>query len=194
MQWVLASNNAGKCREIQAALKAFDIELISQAEFNVPEIEETGTTFVENAIIKARHAAALSKLPALADDSGLVVEVLAGKPGVLSARFAGASTSPQEYCRPLLEAMAEIPHNKRQAYFYCALVLMQSPDDPVPQIFEGRWQGSILTEVTGSQGFGYDPVFYVPETNCTAAQLSVEQKNAIGHRGKALELLKFSFS
>lgn len=185
-QLVLASGNQGKLRELSDMLSALEIEVLAQSEFAVPDVAETGTTFVENAIIKARHAAKVSGLPALADDSGLVVNALNGAPGVYSARYAGQGASDRDNVNKLLDALAGVPDHQRQAHFMCVLVLMRHADDPTPIICQGRWQGKIAFAAFGDGGFGYDPVFWAPEGNCCAAQLSKEQKNQFSHRGKAL--------
>jgi XTP/dITP diphosphohydrolase len=184
---VLASNNAGKIHEIQAILSGHSI--VAQSEFNVIEAEETGTTFVENAIIKARNAALHSSLPAIADDSGLVVDALDGAPGVISARYAGAGSSDLDNLNKLLKDLEGIPTAQRTARFICILVFMQHAGDPFPIIAQGVWEGRILTQPVGENGFGYDPVFWVPERNCASAELSSEDKNSLSHRGQALKNL-----
>ncbi|MGZ8142613.1 MAG: RdgB/HAM1 family non-canonical purine NTP pyrophosphatase [Methylosarcina sp.] len=184
---VLASNNAGKIREIQAILSGHLI--VAQSEFNVLEAEETGNTFVENAIIKARNAALHSGLPAIADDSGLVVDALDGAPGVISARYAGAGSSDLDNLNKLLKDLEGIPTAQRTARFICILVFMQHAGDPFPVIAQGVWEGRILTQPVGENGFGYDPVFWVPERNCASAELSSEDKNLLSHRGQALKNL-----
>jgi len=184
---VLASNNAGKIREIRAILK--DHPIVPQSEFDVIEAEETGSTFVENAIIKARNAALCSGLPAVADDSGLVVDALDGAPGVISARYAGAGSSDWDNLNKLLKELEGVPDARRTARFICILVFMRHALDPFPVIAQGVWEGSILTEPAGKNGFGYDPVFRVPERNCASAELSSEDKNALSHRGQALRNL-----
>lgn len=185
---VLASGNYGKIREIQAILE--HDELLAQAEFNVPEPEETGSTFIENAIIKARNAARYCKLPAIADDSGLVVDALAGAPGVISARYAGFGASDQANLDKLLRAMQDIPSQQRSARFVCIMVYLRHADDPLPIIAEGIWEGQILMQPIGEQGFGYDPVFWVEEHQCSSAQLAPEVKNRLSHRGQAVRMLK----
>jgi XTP/dITP diphosphohydrolase len=184
---VLASNNAGKIREIRAILK--DHPIVPQSEFDVIEAEETGSTFVENAIIKARNAALCSGLPAVADDSGLVVDALDGAPGVISARYAGAGSSDWDNLNKLLKELEGVPDARRTARFICILVFMRHALDPFPVIAQGVWEGSILTAPAGKNGFGYDPVFRVPERNCASAELSAEDKNALSHRGQALRNL-----
>ncbi|CAM4444101.1 MAG: dITP/XTP pyrophosphatase [Legionellaceae bacterium] len=187
-QVILASNNLGKVIEIQQALNNQYFQLIPQSEMNIPEIEETGLTFVENALIKARHAATLSGLPAIADDSGLVVHALNGEPGIYSARYAGNKKSPHANIEKLLSALNNNP--QRQAYFYCVMVYLRYPNDPIPIICEAYWEGEILTAPQGEGGFGYDPLFYIPTHNCSAANLTLAEKNIISHRGKALAQLK----
>jgi len=187
-QIVLASGNPGKIKEIQTILK--DHPIVAQSEFNVEEAEETGSTFVENAIIKARNAALQCNLPAIADDSGLVVDALKGAPGVISARYAGVGASDQDNLLKLLKDLEGIPAEQRTARFVCVIVLMRHANDPLPIIAQGTWEGRILTESVGENGFGYDPVFFVPQYNQTLAQMPAELKNKISHRFKALMKLK----
>ena len=187
---VLASNNPGKLRELTALLADFDCELLPQAEFGVPEVAETGTTFVENAIIKARHAAAHTGLPALADDSGIVVDALDGAPGVYSARFAGPGASDADNNALLVEKLREVPAEARGAHYRAVIVLMHSAADPSPLICEGSWEGLIRLEPSGDGGFGYDPHFYLPELGCTSAELPAAEKNRLSHRGQALAALR----
>jgi XTP/dITP diphosphohydrolase len=184
---VLASGNAGKIREIQDLLAGHTI--VPQSAFNVTECEETGLTFVENAILKARNAARQSQLPAIADDSGLVVDALGGAPGVFSARYAGASASDQDNIDKLLRALDGVPEPQRSARFICVMVFMEHADDPCPAIAQGVWEGRILTHSVGENGFGYDPVFWVPEQNRASAELPAAVKNSLSHRGKALKNL-----
>lgn len=184
---VLASNNQGKINEFQSMLA--DYRLIPQREFNIKDVEETGTSFVENAILKARHAAFQSQLPAIADDSGLVVDALNGAPGVISARYAGNNATDGDNLLKLLEAVKAIPEKQRSARFICSLVFMKHKDDPCPIITQGSWEGHIVLQAKGENGFGYDPVFWVSKYECTSAQLSSELKNTLSHRGKALRLL-----
>jgi XTP/dITP diphosphohydrolase len=186
-QIVLASNNPGKIREIQALLP--DYAIIPQSEFVQTEAEETGLTFVENALLKARHAAQHSHLPVLADDSGLAVDALAGAPGIYSARYAGIGASDQDNVAKLLIELNGVALEERTARFICVMVLIEHADDPVPIIAQGTWEGRILFHPTGSNGFGYDPVFWVPEHDCSSAELSAEIKNSLSHRGKALRQL-----
>ncbi len=189
-QLVLASNNPGKLRELKALLADFDCELLSQAEFDVPEVAETGTTFVENAIIKARHAAAHTGLPALADDSGIVVDALDGAPGVYSARFAGPGASDADNNALLIDKLRDVPAAERSAHYRAVIVLMRSAADPSPLICEGRWDGLIRLEPAGDGGFGYDPYFYLPELGCSSAELTADDKNRRSHRGQALAALR----
>lgn len=186
---VLATGNKGKVKELARMLSDLNIEVLPQSEFDVTEVAETGSTFVENAIIKARHAAKQTGLPAIADDSGLAVDALGGEPGVYSARYSGDQATDQSNITKLLDAMADIPKPQRQAKFLCVLVFMRHADDPTPIICQGEWVGEITTEQQGENGFGYDPVFWVEEKNCSSAQLSPEQKNELSHRGKALKQL-----
>lgn len=186
---VLATNNQGKVNELQNLLADAGFDIVAQSQFNLPDADETGLTFVENAIIKARYAAKLTGLPAIADDSGLVVEALNGEPGIYSARYAGEHGNDESNNQKLLQALQPIPQEKRSAYFYCALVFMHHENDPTPIICLGKWNGLILNELKGKGGFGYDPLFYVPELNCTAAELTKEHKSQISHRGQALKQL-----
>ena len=184
---VLATGNPGKVNELANMLSPLTINVLPQSDFNVGEVAETGTTFVENAIIKARHAAKITGMPAIADDSGLEVDGLNGAPGVYSARFAGESASDQDNIDKLLNELADNPN--RKARFWCVLVLMRHADDPTPLICSASWEGQITQSQDGQGGFGYDPVFYVPDLNCTSAQLTKQQKNAVSHRGTALKQL-----
>ncbi|WP_434131686.1 XTP/dITP diphosphatase [Methylocaldum sp. GT1BB] len=186
---LLASNNPGKVREIQAILANDDIEIVPQSAFGVPDIEEVGLTFVENAILKARHASQLSGLPAIADDSGLEVNALGGAPGVFSARYAGPGANDAENNAKLLRELENIPDAERTARFRCVMVFLRHAQDPSPLIGQGVWEGIILREPRGKGGFGYDPLFFVPEKNCTSAELSPDEKNRLSHRGKALREL-----
>ena len=186
---VLASNNAGKVREFGALLAGLDMDVVPQSQFNVPEIEETGLTFVENAILKARNAANHARRPAIADDSGLEVDALDGAPGIYSARYAGPGAGDTANLEKLLSMLAEVPEEKRSARFQCVLVYMRHALDPTPLICQGTWEGRILTAPRGRGGFGYDPVFFVPTHNCASAELPPEVKNALSHRGQALQKL-----
>ncbi len=186
---VLASNNKGKVHEINQILAGFDVSVLPQSNFNITEVEETGLTFVENAILKARHAAGQSGLPAIADDSGIEVDALKGEPGIYSARYAGVDASDEDNLKKLLQALQDVPEEKRTARFQCLMVYMRHANDPTPLICQGTWEGIITREPQGENGFGYDPVFYVPEHNCTSAQLPAERKNQLSHRGQALRLL-----
>jgi XTP/dITP diphosphohydrolase len=187
---VLASNNAGKVREINQLLEGAHITALPQSDFGVPEVEETGLTFVENAIIKARHAARISGLAAIADDSGLEVDALAGAPGIYSARYAGAGASDHDNLLKLLADLDGLPKSERTARFQCLLVYLRHPEDPTPLICQGTWEGSILTAPRGDQGFGYDPVFWVPTHGCSSAELDPQTKNQLSHRGQALRQLR----
>ncbi|BES69659.1 XTP/dITP diphosphatase [Marinobacter nanhaiticus D15-8W] len=184
---VLASNNAGKIRELGELLAPLNLTVESQASLGVSEAEEPAVTFVENALIKARHAASHTGLPALADDSGLAVDALDGAPGVRSARYAGPNATDQDNVNRLLEAMADVPDDQRGAQFHCVLVYLRHAEDPTPIICHGVWHGSILREPVGEGGFGYDPVFWVPDAGCSAAELERSVKGRMSHRGKALE-------
>ncbi|MFI3158384.1 MAG: RdgB/HAM1 family non-canonical purine NTP pyrophosphatase [Methylococcaceae bacterium] len=184
---VLASGNSGKIKEIQAILA--DHSIVPQSAFNVADAEETGSTFVENAILKARNAALHCELPAIADDSGLVVDALNGAPGVISARYAGIGASDQDNLDKLLRELEGVPEELRTARFICVMVFMEHANDPCPVIAQGVWEGRILDHAVGENGFGYDPVFRVPEQNCASAELPAEVKNSLSHRGKALKSL-----
>lgn len=186
---VLASSNKGKVREINQVLAGLDMVVRPQGEFDVIDAEETGLTFVENAILKARNAAQHTGLPAIADDSGLEVDALAGAPGIYSARFAGEGASDQANLEKLLDALQGTPEENRTARFQCLMVYMRHANDPTPLICQGSWEGRILTAARGSNGFGYDPVFYVPTHDCSSAELPAETKNQLSHRGQALRKL-----
>ncbi len=186
-QVVLATGNPGKVKELSDMLSPLNIKVMPQSDFNVPDIAETGTTFVENAIIKARHAAKLTGSPAIADDSGLEVSSLKSAPGIYSARYAKDGASDKENINKLLADLAGI--DQRQARFCCVLVYIRHEFDPTPIICQGFWQGSIMMEPSGENGFGYDPIFYVPEKNVSSAQLDKHTKNSLSHRGKALKQL-----
>lgn len=191
---VLASGNKGKLKEFGDMLAPFDIEVVPQSEFNVPEAEETGLSFVENAILKARNAAQHTGLPAIADDSGIEVDYLLGAPGIYSARYAGEQASDQDNLNALLTALQGVPDKERAARYQCVLVMMRHSKDPTPLIVQDSWEGAILTEPTGEGGFGYDPIFWSPEHKCSAAELSKQQKHAISHRGKAMRALLAQFT
>ncbi len=186
---VLASNNKGKVREIGQLLADKNLQVVPQSEFNIPDADETGLSFVENAILKARHAAKLSGLPAIADDSGLEVDALNGAPGIYSARYAGNGATDAENNQKMLTALADTADEARTARFQCLMVFMRHAEDPTPIICQGTWEGRILREPQGENGFGYDPLFLVPEKNCSSAELPAEVKNAMSHRGKALQAL-----
>ncbi len=181
---VLASSNPGKISEIQAILAEHPI--VPQSAFNVVDVEETGSTFVENAILKARNAALHCRLPAIADDSGLVVDALNGAPGVISARYAGVGASDRDNLNKLLHELKDIPAEQRIARFICVMVFMEHANDPCPVIAQGVWEGRILDDAVGENGFGYDPVFWVPSHHCTSAELPAAVKNTLSHRGQAL--------
>jgi XTP/dITP diphosphohydrolase len=189
-QLVLASGNAGKLRELSVILDDLGYQLHAQSEFGVSEVAETGTTFVENAIIKARHAASATGLPALADDSGLEVDALDGAPGVYSARFAGPAANDNANNALLVEKLQTVRVAERSARYRAVIVLMRHAADPSPLICEGSWEGAIQLQPAGTGGFGYDPYFFLPELGCTSAELSATEKNRISHRGKALAELK----
>jgi len=185
-RWVLATGNAGKLREFRALLAGTGIDFVAQGDFGVVGPEESATTFVENALLKARHAAERSGLPAIADDSGLTVDALGGEPGVRSARYAGEGSSDADNLRLLLDRLREVPDPLRSAQFHCVIAALRSPEDPIPLIAAGVWSGSIARIPAGGGGFGYDPVFLVPEKGVTAAELPLRTKNRLSHRAKAL--------
>ena len=185
---VLASNNKGKLAELQAML-GDSITVRPQSDFTDIEAEETGLTFVENALIKARHAASVSGLPALADDSGLAVDALGGAPGIYSARYAGGAGDAANNAK-LLDALKDVPDARRGAQFICALALLRHAEDPIPLICEGAWEGRILHAASGEHGFGYDPLFWVPERDCSSAELSPQEKNQLSHRARAMAQLR----
>ena len=187
---VVASNNAGKVREINQLLEGTGIRVVPQGDFGVPEAEETGLTFVENAILKARNAAQHSGMPAIADDSGIEVDALHGAPGIHSARYAGPGSSDEDNVGKLLHALESVPEAERGARFQCVLVYLRHASDPTPLICQGTWEGRILEAPRGENGFGYDPVFYVPTHGCSAAELDPAIKNKLSHRGQALRRLR----
>jgi XTP/dITP diphosphohydrolase len=187
---VLASGNAGKLRELQPLLSDAGYLCVSQAELGVEEIEETGLSFVENALLKARHAAGATGLPALADDSGLCVDALGGAPGLYSARYAGGDGDATANIRKLLSAMDAVPDEARGAQFHATIVMLRDATDPLPLVAEGDWRGRILRAARGSGGFGYDPVFLDPALGCSAAELDADTKRRVSHRGQALERLR----
>jgi XTP/dITP diphosphohydrolase len=186
---VLASSNPGKVREINQLLADLDLQVKPQGEFGIPDAEETGLTFVENAILKARNAAWHTGRPAIADDSGIEVDALNGEPGIYSARYAGEGSSDQANLEKLLADISDIPEGQRSARFQCLMVYLEHADDPTPLICQGTWEGSILPAPRGNHGFGYDPVFYVPTHECSSAELTPEIKNSLSHRGQALRQL-----
>ena len=185
---ILASNNTGKIREFNAMLTGI-YEVVSMSDMNVKEVPEIGLTFVENALIKARNASEQSGLPALADDSGIVVDALSGAPGIYSARYAGNHGDDEANTQKILDNMAQVADAQRSARFWCAIVFVEHANDPTPIIIQRGWEGEIMREKSGENGFGYDPIFYVPTHKKSSAELSSEQKNNISHRGKALQAL-----
>ncbi len=190
---VLASGNAGKVREINKLFAGSGIEVLPQSSFDVPEVAETGTTFVENAIIKARHAAECTGLPAIADDSGIEVDALDARPGVYSARYAGENASDRDNNNKMLEELKGVPEAGRSARYQCLIVFMRSHTDPVPLITQASWEGRILDAPQGDGGFGYDPIFYVPTHQCSGGELPLEVKNTISHRALALRAMLDAF-
>lgn len=197
---VLASSNVGKLKELQSLLSALPVDIIAQSEFGVHDADETGLTFIENAIIKARHASAITGLPAIADDSGLAVDALGGAPGIYSARYAELPADikglPRDQANNsrLLEALRDTPDSQRGAQFHCVLVFMRHAADPTPLVCHGQWHGSILHTAAGAGGFGYDPLFLVPGHGCSSAELSAAEKNRISHRAQASQLLLAALS
>lgn len=186
---ILATNNQGKVAEFQQLLAPFNWQIIPQSEFNLPSVEETGLTFIENAIIKARYASEKTGLPAIADDSGLEVDALNGAPGIYSARYAGEHGDFSANNQKLLTELATLSIEQRTARFQCVLVYLKHSKDPSPLVCQGTWEGYISTKLHGHNGFGYDPLFFLPEYNCTAGELDPELKNRISHRGQALTKL-----
>ena len=186
---VLASSNAGKLKEFQQLLNRSGFEVLPQSVFDVPDAIEDGLSFVENALIKARHASTLTGLPAIADDSGLEVDALDGRPGIYSARFAGEHARDSDNNDKLLAELEDIQSAERTARFQCLLVFIRHPNDPTPIICQGTWEGRILFEPQGNNGFGYDPLFWITEQGCSSAELDPALKNRISHRGKAMQLL-----
>lgn len=194
IELVVATGNKGKLKEINQVLSPLGFAVKGQAEFDISSADETGLTFVENAILKARHTALQTGRPALADDSGLEVDALAGQPGIYSARYAGEDGNDAANNQKLLEALKDIPEAQRTARFQCVMVYLRHPEDPVPLICQGTWEGRIGFEPAGDNGFGYDPLFFVPEQNCMAAQLAPEEKNRLSHRGQTLKQLVTALS
>lgn len=186
---VLATGNAGKVRELADLLSDFGLDVVAQTELGVESAEETGLTFIENAILKARHAAQVTGCPAIADDSGLAVDVLGGAPGIYSARYAGETASDRQNLEKLLVTLKDVPAAQRKARFHCVLVYLRHAEDPTPLVCHGSWEGEITLSCAGNGGFGYDPIFFVPSEGKTAAELTREEKSAISHRGQALKLL-----
>jgi XTP/dITP diphosphohydrolase len=186
---VLASNNAGKVREINEMLAGHAVRIVSQSEFNVPGITETGLSFIENALLKARNATYHTGLPAIADDSGIELDALDGRPGIYSARYAGSGASDAENLLKLIDDVKKLPEEKRQCRFVCLMVYLRHAQDPIPLIAEGLWEGIAVTTPRGTNGFGYDPMFYVPTHHCTSAELAPAIKNKLSHRGQALRSL-----
>ncbi len=189
---VLASGNAGKLAELQTILADWGVELLPQSQFSVSDVAETGLSFVENALIKARHACEATGLPAIADDSGIEVDALQGEPGIYSARYSGQQGPDADTHNntKLLQELEQVPSEARTARFQCVIVYMRFTRDPMPLICQGTWEGSILFAPQGENGFGYDPLFYVPQHDCSSAELSPQIKNSLSHRGKALQQLK----
>lgn len=186
---VLATGNPGKVRELQELLADTGLKIAPQSDFDVPEAIEDGLGFVENALIKARNAALHTGMPAIADDSGIAVDALHGEPGIHSARFAGANTDDEANLQLLLKKMKDVEQELRTARFICLMVYVEHANDPTPLICQGSWEGRLLRSPQGENGFGYDPIFYVAEKNCSSAELAADEKNAISHRGQAIRCL-----
>ncbi|MGI2298620.1 RdgB/HAM1 family non-canonical purine NTP pyrophosphatase [Candidatus Cardinium hertigii] len=186
---VLATGNPGKVAELSELLKGFKFDIIAQTDLGIRSIEETGLTFIENAILKARHAAKATGLPAIAEDSGISVDALKGAPGIYSARYGGPYAADEDNMKKLLAEMKDIPDHERQAQFDCLLVYLRHPEDPTPLVCHGIWKGLIRREPKGNNGFGYDPIFYDPQLDLTAAELTKAKKNIVSHRGQALRIL-----
>jgi len=189
MKVTLASSNKGKLAEFQQLLSGLNFDVVPQSDFQVPDAVENGLSFVENALIKARHASRLTGLPAIADDSGLEVDRLNGAPGIYSSRFSGENANDEKNNLRLLSLLQDTPESERTARFQCVLVYMRHPEDPTPIICQGTWEGLITDKPNGNNGFGYDPIFYVPEFDCTSAELEPSEKNKISHRGRAMAKL-----
>ncbi len=185
MDVILASSNAGKIKELQDMLADLGVVIVPQQSLSIPDIEETGLCFVENAILKARNASLLSGKPAIADDSGLEVDLLDGQPGIYSARFAGEDATDSSNNQKLLDLLGDSPLEKRSARYQCIIVYMRHANDPTPIICQGSWEGHIAFEPRGSEGFGYDPLFYLADHDCHAAEMNKVEKNRLSHRGKA---------
>jgi XTP/dITP diphosphohydrolase len=188
-QIVLASSNPGKVREINQMLEGLHLTVVPQSDFKVPDADETGLTFIENALLKARNATRRTGLPAIADDSGIEVDYLNGAPGIFSARYAGKGASDEQNLKKLLDELEGIPEAERSARFQCLMVYLRHEFDPTPVICQGTWEGRILFEPRGKNGFGYDPIFFVPTHNCSSAELPPDVKNKLSHRGQALRLM-----
>ena len=186
---VLASGNAGKLKELSVPLSELDMDIIPQSDFNVSEAEETGLTFVENALIKARNACLHTSLPAIADDSGIEVDALNGEPGIYSARYSGLGATNQQNLEALLNTLKDTPESRRTARYQCVIVYLRHATDPTPIICQASWEGKILLTPVGKGGFGYDSIFWVKESNCSAAELTLHQKYTVSHRGKAIRQL-----
>ena len=191
---LLASNNTHKIKEFKKILEPEDIELIPQSDLGIPEIPETGLTFLENSILKARNASLIGNLPAIADDSGIEVDALSGRPGIFSARYAGEQCDDEANNKLLLKELSGVPQEKRTARYRCVIVYLESHNHPTPRIFDSSWEGYIVDQQLGENGFGYDPLFYLPDLQMTAAELSEDLKNRISHRGKALSAFKKELS
>tara|TARA_B100000287_G_C20672654_1_gene793975 strand:+ start:3883 stop:4491 length:609 start_codon:yes stop_codon:yes gene_type:complete len=187
---IIASNNEHKVREFKRILDLYDVTLVTQKELNIEDIEETGLSFLENAILKARNASEKSGLPAISDDSGIEVDALQGRPGIYSARYSGKDATDEKNNKLLLKEMESFGKDQRTARYQCVIAFVNRYDDPMPKTFYGTWEGYIAEKPSGSNGFGYDPLFYLPEHSCTSAELTKEKKNKISHRAKALVLFQ----
>ncbi len=193
-RWILASSNLGKLKEFKATLSPSNLEIVPQSDFNIDPAQETGSTFLENALQKAKHVAFQTGQPAIADDSGLVVDALLGQPGIRSARFAGNHANDNDNVNKLLDALKNVPEERRGAHFYCVVIAIKGPTDPTPLIGIGSWSGIIARKPRGAAGFGYDPIFLIPKLKCTAAELPLEIKNRLSHRAQALAQIQRSLA
>jgi XTP/dITP diphosphohydrolase len=191
---VLATHNAGKISEITAMLSGFSVTVVPQREFDIGEAEETGLSFIENALLKARYAALHTGLPALAEDSGLAVDALGGAPGIYSARYAGVGATDADNNAKLLQMLVNVPESERMARFFCVMAFLRHAEDPTPLISQGVWEGTILSVPQGNNGFGYDPLFFVPTHACASAELPLSVKNSFSHRGQALRAMRIALS
>ncbi len=186
---VLATGNLNKVKEINAIVESIPVVVLPQSQFQIKEAVETGTTFIENAIIKARNASEQTGLPAIADDSGIEVDALNGEPGVYSSRYSGPDSNDQKNLEKLIENIKNVPEERRSCRYWCVMVYLKHAKDPTPVVCQASWEGQLITTPMGSNGFGYDPIFWIPSQKATAAQITLEQKNSMSHRAKALKML-----